>query len=78
MKTMICKQLGGACDKKFQANTFEEMQCLSKEHGVKMYQKGDKDHLKAMSEIQEMMKSPGEMTKWFENKKNEFNKLPNS
>jgi hypothetical protein len=25
MKTMNCKQLGGACDKEFQANTFEEM-----------------------------------------------------
>ncbi len=30
MKTMTCKQLGGACDKEFQANTFEEMAELSK------------------------------------------------
>ncbi len=25
MKTMTCKQLGGACDKAFSANTFEEL-----------------------------------------------------
>ena len=25
MKTMTCKQLGGACDLEFIANTFEEM-----------------------------------------------------
>ena len=25
MKTMTCKQLGGACDKEFHANTFEEI-----------------------------------------------------
>jgi len=26
MKTMTCKQPGGACDKKFHADTFEEWQ----------------------------------------------------
>ena len=25
MKTMTCKQLGGACEKEFHANTFEEI-----------------------------------------------------
>lgn len=30
MKSMICKQLGGACDLEFHANTFEEMAELSK------------------------------------------------
>mgnify|MGYP000622117512 FL=1 len=39
MKTMSCKQLGGACDKKFQANSFEEIAELSKKHGMDMFQK---------------------------------------
>ena len=39
MKTMSCKELGGACDQKFSANTFEEITALSKEHGKKMFQK---------------------------------------
>jgi len=31
MKKMTCNQLGGACEKEFTANTFEEMAELSKE-----------------------------------------------
>jgi hypothetical protein len=34
MKTMNCRQLGGACDKEFHANTFEEIAELSKAHGI--------------------------------------------
>lgn len=37
MKTMTCKQLGGACDKEFSANTFEEIAELSKQHGMEMH-----------------------------------------
>lgn len=39
MKTMTCKQLGGACDIAFNANTFEEMADMSKKHGMEMFQK---------------------------------------
>ena len=38
MKTMTCNQLGGACDKEFQANTFEEISEMSKNHGMEMFQ----------------------------------------
>jgi hypothetical protein len=34
MKTMTCKQLGGACDIMFQAETFGEMSELSMQHGM--------------------------------------------
>ena len=34
MKKMTCKQLGGACDTEFHANTFEEMADLSKKHAL--------------------------------------------
>ena len=51
MKTMTCKQLGGACDKSFQANTFEEMANLSKQHAMEMYEKGEQPHLDAMNEM---------------------------
>ncbi|MBV1872220.1 MAG: DUF1059 domain-containing protein [Gammaproteobacteria bacterium] len=78
MKTMNCKQLGGACDKAFHANTFEEMSELSKQHGMEMHQKQDAAHLKAMQEMGALMKSPEEMNKWFESKKQEFNLLPDS
>ena len=76
MKTMNCKQLGGACDKKFHANTFEEIAELSKQHGMEMFQKNDEAHLKAMSEMQALMQNPEAMKAWFDNKKKEFEALP--
>jgi hypothetical protein len=76
MKTMTCKQLGGACDMEFHASTFEEMAELSKKHGMDMFRNGDEAHLKAMSEMQELMKSPEDMKVWFDNKRKEFDALP--
>lgn len=75
MKTMTCKQLGGACDLKFHAETFEDMANQSKKHGVDMFQKGDKAHLKAMQEMQKLMQSPDAMNKWVEDKRIEFEAL---
>lgn len=72
---MTCKQLGGACDLEFSANTFEEMAELSKNHGMEMYQTGDEAHLKAMGAMQELMKTPNAMQEWFENKRKEFEAL---
>ena len=76
MKTMTCKQLGGACDMAFHANSFEEMAELSKKHGMEMFQKGDKDHLEAMNEMKANMKTPDAMKTWFENKRKEFDAMP--
>ena len=76
MKSMNCKQLGGACDNVFRANSFEEIAEMSKQHGMEMFQKNDEAHLKAMNEIQELMKNPEEMKVWFESKRKEFNELP--
>jgi len=76
MKTMTCYQLGGACNNKFYANTFEEMAEMSKKHGTEKFQIGDEQHMIAMNKMMELMNSPEAMTKWFENKKKEFNSLP--
>lgn len=75
MKTMTCKQLGGACDLEFHANTFEEMAEMSKQHGMEMYQKGDEAHLKAMSEMQKLMQSPQAMNEWMEDRRKAFEAL---
>jgi predicted small metal-binding protein len=75
MKTMNCKQLGGACDKEFYANSFEEIAEMSKQHGMEMFQKKDGGHLKAMNDMQELMQKPEAMKDWFENKKKEFDAL---
>lgn len=78
MKTMTCKELGGACAKEFRANSFEEMAEMSKNHGMEMFQSGDKEHLKAMNEMQQLMKTPNAMKEWFANKKILFESLPES
>jgi len=76
MKTMTCKQLGGACDKEFQANTFEEISELSKQHGMEMFQSQDKLHLNAMFAIQELIKKPEALKEWMQSKKDAFDSLP--
>lgn len=73
---MSCKQLGGACDLVFQAETFEEIEALSKKHGMEMFQKGDTAHLKAMEEIRAMMQQPGAIQSWMEERRAAFDALP--
>ena len=73
---MTCKQLGGACDMKFCAGTFEEMAEMSKKHGMEMYEKGDEAHLKVMNEMRGLMSDPEAMKKWMADKREEFEALP--
>jgi len=75
MKTMSCKELGGACDLKFSANNFEEIAEMSKAHGTEMYHQNEPAHLEAMAKMQELMKEPGKMMEWFEGKRKEFDSL---
>lgn len=75
MKTMTCRQLGGACDQKFSGNTFDEIAAQSKKHGMEMFQKGDKAHLAAMQEMQKLMASPESMQSWMASKRKEFEAL---
>ena len=76
MKPMSCKQLGGACDKAFHADTFEEIAELSKQHGMEMFQFKNEAHLAAMNKMQELMQSPEAMEAWYQSKKQEFDALP--
>ena len=76
MKTMTCKQLGGACDEAFHANTFEELTELSKQHGMEMFQKQDPAHLETMAKIMQLMQSPDAMSAWMDERKKEFDALP--
>jgi len=73
---MNCKQLGGACDQEFQADSFDEIAQMSKQHALEMFQENDEAHLKAMNEMQELMQKPEAMQEWFEAKRKEFDALP--
>ena len=76
MKKMTCKQLGGACDLVFEADTFEEIADLSKKHGMEMFQKGDEAHLQAIEQMRGLMSNPDAMSQWFEERRKEFDALP--
>ncbi len=76
MKTMTCKQLGGSCDMKFQANTFDEIGELSKIHAKEMFEKQDLEHLDALYKMSELMKDNSTFINWLSNKKEEFANLP--
>jgi hypothetical protein len=75
MKTMTCEELGGACGVEFHAETFEEIAKMSMKHGMEMFQKADRPHLEAMEEMKSLRES-GDMSEWFEQKRNEFDDLP--
>ncbi|BCE00561.1 DUF1059 domain-containing protein [Marinicellulosiphila megalodicopiae] len=76
MKTMTCKQLGGACDLEISANTFEEMANLSRAHGMEMFQKSDEAHLTAMNDMKHLMTDPIAMQKWMDERKADFEAAP--
>lgn len=76
MKTMTCKQLGGACDVQFHGDSFDEIASQSKQHGMEMFQKGDNAHIEAMTAMQQLMNTPDAMNTWFNDKKKEFESLP--
>ena len=75
MKSMTCKQLGGACDKKFRAESFEEIAQQSKQHGMEMFQQGDAAHLEAMNKMKHLMTDPQVMQDWMAGKRREFEEL---
>lgn len=72
---MTCEELGGACQKEFTAATFDEIAKMSMEHGKEMFQKGDKEHLRAMEEMMELRKDPSDMQEWMDEKRAEFDSL---
>lgn len=80
MKTMTCKQLGGACDMAFSASSFEEISAISKQHGTEMFQKNDQAHLEAMNKMTALMQSADSdaMQNWMKAKRAEFDALPDN
>ena len=75
MKSMTCKQLGGACDKVFSGNTFEEIAAQSKAHGTEMFKAKDPAHMQAMTKMTELMHNPEDMQQWMNARIAEFNAL---
>ena len=75
MKTMTCKQLGGACNQTFSANTFDEIAMMVSKHAREMVQQGDAAHIEAMNDMRSRMTSPDATKAWMDEKRNAFNAL---
>ena len=78
MKTMTCKELGGACSQTFNANTFDEIATMVSKHAREMVQQGDAAHIQAMNEMRANMSSPDAMNAWMDDKRKAFNALPDN
>ena len=72
MKMMKCNEVGGACNKEFYGETFEEIARQSKEHAMEMINLGDKDHINAMDKMGELMKDSKNLDKWMGERKEIF------
>lgn len=78
MKTMTCKQLGGACEQPLSANTFDEIAMMASKHGREMVQQGDAAHLEAMNEMRSKMTSPDAINAWMDEKRKAFDAAPDN
>lgn len=76
MKTMTCKELGGACNQKLTASTFDEIAMLTSKHAREKVQQGDADHIEAMNAMRSAMTSPEAMNAWMDEKRKAFDALP--
>ena len=76
MKTMTCRQLAGACDMEFHADSFDEMGDMSRKHAMEMAEKGEKEHIEKMEVMKDLMNKPEAVQEWFERVQKEFDALP--
>ena len=77
MKTMTCKQLGGACGQKFSGNTFDEIAMMVSKHARELVQQGDQAHIAAMNEMRARMTSQEAIDAWMDDKRKAFDAAPN-
>ena len=76
MKSMTCKELGGACGEIFTAGTFDEIAMMVSKHAREKVQQGDGPHIEAMNEMRKSMTSPAAVNAWMDEKRKAFNSLP--
>jgi predicted small metal-binding protein len=76
MKSMTCRELGGACDQTFSANSFDEIALMVSKHARELVQQGDAAHINAMNAMRSSMTSPEAMNARMEEKRKAFNATP--
>ncbi len=78
MKTMTCRQLGGACDLALSGETADEVIKAQDQHLRGAVAGGDPTHEPALAEMKGRWKHPIKGMGWYKDTKREFASLPES
>jgi predicted small metal-binding protein len=76
MKTMTCRQLGGACDLPLRGESADEVIKAQDRHLKEVVAAGDTDHEDALSAMKGRWKHPVKGMGWYKSTKKEFAELP--
>jgi hypothetical protein len=76
MKTMTCRQMGGACDAQFQGQTADDVIRADDSHLKEMVAGGDAAHQGALKRMQARWKNPVAGMRWYLNTRKAFAALP--
>jgi hypothetical protein len=76
MKTMTCRQLGGACDLALRGETADEVIKAQDRHLRETVAAGDATHQQALDEMKGRWKHPIRGMGWYKDTKREFAGLP--
>ena len=72
MKTMTCKQLGGACDLPLSGETADEVIHAQDSHLKEVVAAGDTDHERALQDMKGRWKRPIAGMGWYRQVKRDF------
>ena len=72
MKTMTCRQLGGACDLQLHGNTADEIIKLQDKHLKEVVANGDQAHESALKEMKGRWRKPISGMGWYRKTKRDF------
>ena len=76
MKTMTCRQLGGACDLPLRGESADDVIKAQDRHLKEVVAGGDTDHVDALSAMKGRWKHPVKGMGWYKRTKTEFAELP--
>jgi predicted small metal-binding protein len=76
MKTMTCKQLGGACDLELRGESADDVIKAQDQHLKDVVAGGDTTHEQALKDMKGRWKHPIKGMGWYKDTKREFAALP--
>jgi hypothetical protein len=76
MKTMTCRQLGGACDLELTGATADDVIHLQDQHLKDVVAEGDDAHQEALTAMKGRWKHPVKGMGWYKSVKRDFAALP--